>query len=94
MTCLGHRSPAILPECVHLSVYASVNITELLSPLQVIQRSLLSSFRDVVVYASFYAVAPGCFGVMRAFMSSFRAVLVYYAVIKWGFMFLIIFQVL
>ena len=67
---------------------------KLFRPLQVTQRSLLSSFRAVVVYASFYAVAPGCFGVMRAFMSSFRAVLGYYSVIKWYFVFLIIFRVL
>ena len=47
-----------------------------------------------LTYASFYAGIRGCFGVMRAFMSSIRAVLVYYAVIKWDFVFLIIFQVL
>ena len=49
-------------------MYASVSTTEPSCSLQVIQRSLLSSFRAVVVYASFYAAAPGCFGVMRAFI--------------------------
>ena len=58
-------------------VYVPASTAKLFRPLQVTQRSLLSSFRAVVVYASFYAVAPDCFGVMRAFMSSFRADLVY-----------------
>ena len=75
-------------------VYVPASTAKLFRPLQVTQRSLLSSFRAVVVYASFYAVAPGCFGVMRAFISSFRDVLGYYSVIKWDFVFLIIFQVL
>ena len=75
-------------------VYVPASTAKLFRPLQVTQRSLLSSFRAVVVYASFYAVAPGCFGVMRAFMSSFRAVLGYYTVIKLDFVFSIIFQVL
>ena len=77
MTCIGQRSPAVLPR-TYTKVYAPVSTPELLSPLQVIQRSLLSSFRAVFdlcellcchpglfwSYASYYVIGPCCFGLL------------------------------
>ena len=94
MTCIGQKSPAILSAHIHL--WYMCQPVQQNSFVRSKSYSAVYCHRSglLLVYASFYTVAPGCFGVMRAFMSSFRAVLGYYTVVKWGFVFLIIFQVL